>query len=338
MTEREIYWTKVEIASQAGQDKVSFDERVQWVNDNIMVLETISDEESYQTAVYNLRNDIVGLISLDAVNQALQLYGVLRGDLQTSMSACVGSADVRYDAYQLLADKLNEHLSTTVFNRDICKKPLMTTLYGKKDVSGVLIENLLLDDKEQEVGRLRLLEEDSEGNSWFAEHVSNTLYELFPLAIDTMQHILDEIQDKSKTQYNWTLPDGFIVKYDVKTIVEFDIMLFGVHIEGNYDTYGANEHNRGLSPNVIHSIDGYIAREVIRKMDGKFITTIHDDFKTLVTFADDLIDAYKVTLCEVLESDMLNDILSQISGRRIELPKTGDLTVEAIIKSEFAIS
>jgi DNA-directed RNA polymerase len=333
MTTRDIYWTRVEIATQFGQDKITFDERNQYVIDNIEEIKATTTNLACKTAIYNLENNIIGLIGLDATNQALQLYGILRADLATSSSACVGSGNIRTDAYQLFANKLNEALSTNEFNRDICKKPLMVTLYGSSKASSSLIENLIAQNCGDTLKIIYAMETDEWSNI-----VSDVLNELFPLAMATMAYIRDEIQVDNAISYHWKLPDGFQVDYVVKTKVNYEVDLFGIHLTGHVDTYGANAHNRGLAPNVIHSVDGYIVRQMVRAMNGKFITTIHDEFKCLVTDADMMIHNYKTILADILDSNLLDSILSQISGRVIHLPKTNNLTKEDIYASEFAIS
>lgn len=333
MDERSIYWTKVEIASQYGEDKLSFNDRVKFVDENLQMIKNTTLSLACKTAINNLETGTVGLVGLDSVNQALQLYGVLRADIATASSACVGSGNIRTDAYKLFADKLNEALSTNEFNRDICKKPLMVTLYGSSKASSSLIENLIAQNCSDTLNIIYAMETDE-----WSSIVSNVLNELFPLAMATMAYIRDEIQVDNAVSYHWKLPDGFQVDYVVKTKVNYEVDLFGIHLTGHVDTYGANAHNRGLAPNVIHSVDGYIVRQMVRAMNGKFITTIHDEFKCLVTDADMIIDNYKTILADILDSNLLDSILSQISGRVIHLPKTNDLTKEDIYASEFAIS
>ena len=43
-TERGLYWIKVHVANLFDQDKLSFDERVKWVDDNMAMLQRINDD------------------------------------------------------------------------------------------------------------------------------------------------------------------------------------------------------------------------------------------------------------------------------------------------------
>ena len=119
--------------------------------------------------------------------------------------------------------------------------------------------------------------------------------------------------------------------------------------KGNFYTdYKGSEFNRGMSPNVIHSVDGYVAREMIRRMTQHcakfnrnypaFITSIHDAFGTHPNNAEEMTYHYTNIMCELNESNLLQDIMSQISGKNMLSIKKNTLTNDMIKASIYKLS
>lgn len=109
-----------------------------------------------------------------------------------------------------------------------------------------------------------------------------------------------------------------------------------------------SEYNRGMSPNVIHSVDGYVAREMVRRMTQPcakynrnypaFITSIHDTFGTHPNNAEEMTWHYTNIMCELNDSDLLRNIMSQISGGVMLSIKKNTLTNDMIRSSIYKLS
>jgi DNA-directed RNA polymerase len=357
---RGVYWTSVDIANHFGLDKSSFADRVQWVKDNLDNLESFSSEADSQyefnKAVKALRIYQQGklpahMVYLDASNQALQLYAVLTGDKKTASTCNLANGSIMADAYKLLAKAMNKYMELNCFTRSICKKALMTTMYGKADAYTEMLSTMYPRsstpsiDFEEEYKRDVVI--DKESTAVYPEHMSmqdafnEAMKEIAPKAIVAMDAI-QALNDEKIGTYYWELPDGFRVKYDVKVEVEinfYDVTKKGIQVEvtGMKEVYRPDKGNRGMAPNVIHSVDGYIARQLIKRMNaqGKFITTIHDAFACLPEDCDLMRSIYSDLLIELLESDLLNNILTQIANTNIGIMKTGDLLAQDIRNSEY---
>ena len=87
LNNRSQIWLSIDIANQMGYDKKQFQDRVKWVNENLDILESFQDKAEspweFANSCSALRNEIKGIPSdnmvyLDASNQALKLYAVLR--------------------------------------------------------------------------------------------------------------------------------------------------------------------------------------------------------------------------------------------------------------------
>ena len=362
-TNRETYWIAVDIANTFGNDKMSFSNRIKWVQDNIDKLESmVFEAESpweYRNAVKALRDKLAGqpvnhMVYLDASNQALQLYAILTADKITGATCNVANGDFMADAYQMLADAMNSQQTRIVLTRKNCKYALMTTMYGKADGTLEIIDDLVKGTKTmlekmqivcQRYGfEMEVSEHGTPSIPELSQIFKNALYTIAPKAIRTMEALTEINATMVLSTYYWKLPDGFNVKYDVKNT--FDIQIEPIITKKGFEItlpemeiikYEASESSRGMSPNIIHSIDGYIVRQMVRRMDGRFITTIHDAFACHPKDCDFMVQNYKDILCEILESNLLNDIVKQVSGADFSVTKTNTLTCEDIQNSHYLL-
>ena len=99
-----------------------------------------------------------------------------------------------------------------------------------------------------------------------------------------------------------------------------------------------SDNFRSLCPNVIHSIDGYIAREMIRRCDFQ-LSHIHDCFVFNPNYLQKVIATYKEIMAEIAKSNLFNDILRQITGNpNISATKAStDLDLD-ILDSSYMLS
>ncbi len=348
LTQRGLYWLKINMANTYGYEKYTFEEKINWFDDKsyedfVTLIDTAENKHQYILVVedyYNyLRDEAVqNIMYLDCSNQALQIYGLLTGDLETTRIACLGSGNVRNDAYNLLAIRLDELLKTLIFNRKNCKKSMMTTLYGKRKAYYKILEEM----KIQESKLIELIEGyelDDLGNAF-----ESAMNELVPAVMQTMA-LLQDLNNEDIDTYYWTMKDGFKVKYDVKQEIEIDYSKkskggTNINFSAKTEMYGGHQLNAGMAPNVIHSVDGYILRRLREMLKGIFFTGVHDAYAVHYNDIDRLVKAYKIVLCDILrDKDFLPNIMSQISGGNYVAPEyVGTLTEEHIMNSEYALA
>ncbi|MCH9712790.1 MAG: hypothetical protein K0U20_09220 [Proteobacteria bacterium] len=277
-------------------------------------------------------------VNEDAVNQALQLYGVLTGDLATASLASLG-VNERTDAYQMLADALNRSLNTEVFTRKNCKKSLMVTLYGSQNGATEILNAMKMHDSMELANKLGLQGVDDE---WLDKEFNLAMATIAPKAMEAME-CMQELNDENIGIYNWVMPDGFRVKYDVKSNQSVELKAksrggINFSYSGSHKVYAPSKFNRGMSPNIIHSVDGYVARQMVRRMGDKFISTIHDQFNCRACDAHIMQQNYNDIMVELLNSDLLNDIIKQINPNARTINKSNTLTEELIQSSSYSIS
>lgn len=352
LTERGLFWLKIDLANTFGNDKMLHEEQIEWFDDNIKhILDNqfkrniyIAKAESpfeFEQVVENyemyLRNEPVnGLMHVDCSNQALQIYAVLTGDLKTAKVCNLAGENVRADGYQMLADSLNTHFSESFITRKDTKKPMMTTLYGKQKAWESMHQTL-----QDNLEKTDVKSEDFQES--MNEIFKESMHDIAPNAMDAMDKI-QALNNENIGVYHWTMPDGFKVQYDVKseTLVNVERITksgINIHIEDIITEYKPNKYNAGMAPNVIHSFDGYIARQIIRLSDY-FITIIHDDFACHYNFTDNLISNYKNVMINLLENDYLNHVLYEISNGRnfILVKKNNSLTSSHILNSKYGLT
>lgn len=174
-------------------------------------------------------------ISLDAASSGLQLLSLLVS-CPTSWKLCGGDENI-LDSYMHIYMSLQ---MDTILDRKDVKQCIMTALYGST----------------------------AQPKALFGENVDmfyDAMEHLAPGAWDLnlgIQELWDEIDG---TTYDWYLPDNFYccIETHDKELVNFQFL------DEDYQVVQkVNERPRfhkGLGPNLIHSIDGMIVREMYRR-------------------------------------------------------------------------
>ena len=346
LTDRGLFWLKVDIANTYGMDKALHEEQVEWFNQNKSTLEALSDEADspyeFMNAVKVYRQHQKGLpvkhmMYVDCSNQALQIYAVLTGCKDTAELCNLSSYGKRNDGYTMLADQMNIEMNTNVFNRKNCKKAFMTTLYGKRGAESVILNDMTIQEHKQVL-------EEGITEELMGEAFDHAMKTLAPKAMETMA-LIQALNNENIGVYNWTMPDGFRVKYDVKRNVSFEgqrVSAKGLTFSFSADTkvYGGTKFNAGMAPNVIHSIDGYLVRRVVTRFGAIYITTIHDAFGTHPNEVDRVRQYYKEEMIAILNSELLEHIMLQIAnGRQFKhLTKVNTLTKEDILGALYDVA
>lgn len=353
LTESGLRYLKIDIANAFGLDKQSYEDRIAFVDKNSVdsLMSMIDEADSpyeYRNAVEQLDRHNKGLYVehityLDCTNQALQLYAVLTSCKDTAYLCNISSGDILTDAYGVLAIAMNDITGLDIFDRNNCKKALMTTLYGKIDGEVEIIKYMI----ENGIEYQSLITDEELASSF-----KKAMREIAPHAMRAMD-VLQSLNKADQDVYFWTMPDRFKVKYDVKSTQKLEISCktkSGVkfHFDREVQVYKGSEYNRGMSPNVIHSVDGYVARGMVRRMTQPciefnryyhaFITSIHDAFGTHPNNAEEMTWHYTNIMCKLNDSNLLQDIMSQISGKHMLSIKKNTLTNDMIRASIYKLS
>ena len=161
---------------------------------------------------------------------------------------------------------------------------------------------------------------------------------LLPGAEDVMETI-NSCWNSDAAPHTWMMPDGHTVYVPVvegQNVTYADPELGDIPLRYYYQT--PSDNYRSLCPNLIHSIDGYVAREMIRRCDFQ-LSHIHDCFVFSPDHLQEVADTYRDIMAEVARSDIFQDILRQLTGdTHITVTKySNDLDI-AILNSSYMLS
>jgi len=317
---------KIDIANCYGMDKEGFPERLLWAelhNDELETLSPYADEGLlYRKAVHALRDAEAGKpighnVFMDATASGLQIMAALSGCKKTARAVNLVNTGKREDVYVWVAGLMNARLSVSQHvDRPDVKKPLMTHYYNKS------VQDTLSTPQQ--------------------EAFYSVLQNSFPGA-EGVKEIANHFWNPDALEHTFTLPDGHVARIlvtEMQTarieVDELEHTKFAYRFEANRpSTTGTS-----LVPNIIHAIDGYIVREMIRraKVAGFELAHIFDAFTCHPNYMSQAMQFYREILAEIADSNLLENILSEIAGYSVKVGKLShDLGAE-ILKSEYALS
>jgi hypothetical protein len=220
----------------------------------------------YDESIYNKASDPIGLragieayrdmlegkpsgymISLDATSSGLQLLSILIS-CPISWNLCGGDHTQRVDTYRVLYKAMN--LGDYLTNEEV-KKAIMTALYGSEE-----IPDRTFGDK--------------------VDIFYETLEKMLPGAWELNIALQDLWAKIKKSSYSWTMPDNFHCHIDTTTPVYTNFNFLGEEFSIKKHENKRPKFHKGLGPNLIHSVDSFIVREMARRCmyDKEVITRV----------------------------------------------------------------
>ena len=308
----------IAIANHAGKDKLTWQDRYDWAImqdlDKVVWDEPILGRKAVRALKDTQKGKPTGYVmSLDATSSGIQIMAVLSGCKETARLVNCIDPNTRYDLYTEIAEMMNQKLPKPV-SRKIIKQVAMTHFYNSKATP-----KALLSPKELEV---------------FYEVITG----LLPGAEDVMNTI-NECWNYDADYHSWIMPDGHTV--------------YTAIIEGTNGIYTDNElgdlplrwyhktksdNYRSLCPNVIHSIDGYVAREMVRRCDFQ-LSHVHDCFVFNPNHLQEVSKTYREIMADIAKSNLFSNILGQITGGRSVFHFGGtNQLAQDILNSEYMLS
>ncbi len=316
---------KIAVANHAGHDKLTWKGRIKWFNQQLDWDMDQFDEPILGSkalgAYYDAKNGRKTgyVMSIDATASGLQIMSALSGCKDTARVCNMINTGNREDVYQMIADKMNVLLNGKYgVTRGDVKKPCMTTFY-----------NSMANPKQ-------VFNEEQ------LEAFYSTLDGLMPGAMYVMEDI-NACWQYDNNVHQWTLPDGHVAKVNVTEMVDTRIEIDELDhrtFTYRYNKQQPSENFRSLVANIIHSVDGYVAREMVRRnhYEGTELVHIHDCFVFTPDAMQDVAQHYREIMAEIADSDLLQDILSEITGKQLTINKLSkDLSTD-ILNSEYMLS
>jgi hypothetical protein len=407
-----MQYLAIDIASNYGLDKKTWDERLAWFEQHRdclhEMLATAETPALYYAGVKAYEAALAGQpsgypVSLDATSSGLQILAAVTGDRKAAelcnvvnsmeeyldtvtnvVMERIARADAYTGVYGAMVEKIGEEGK---IKREDTKQAIMTSLYGSKAVpKEVFGEGILL------------------------QIFYDTMAELAPAAWELNQVFLD-IWNPEALVNSWVLPDNFHVHVKVMSQVKETVHFLNEPFDTFRKVNAPVDEGRSLGANTIHSLDGMIVREMNRRCNyskqrindlkmmfagKKHITTtesdnemvsilwglyeqsgylsarildhlgndnfgvvnsldiarlieslpekpfqimtIHDCFRCLPNYANDLREQYNLQLTLIARSNILDFLLSQLVGRSVECGKVDDTLWQDIQHAEYALS
>ena len=316
---------KIAVANHAGHDKMTWQGRIDWFNQQLDFDVDQFDEpilgakalRAYSDAKNGYKTGYV--MSIDATASGLQIMAALSGCKDTARVCNMLNTGNREDVYQMIADKMNSRLNGKygVSRKDV-KKPCMTHFYNSVATPEKMFNEIQL------------------------EAFYSTLDGLMPGAMAVMETV-NEFWQYGSDVHQWSLPDGHVARIPVTEMADTRIEVDELNhrtFTYRYEKQQPSKNFRSLVANIVHSVDGYVAREMVRKCHGMGIELvhIHDCFVFSPDYLQAISQAYREVLADIADSNLLSDILSEICGQYIPVSKIStDLSID-ILNSEYMLS
>jgi hypothetical protein len=246
-------YLKIDMANNYGLDKLNWDERLQWFNQNEnqldQLVQSAKEPALFYAGLKAYRDVEAGLptgymISLDATSSGLQLLAALTGDRSAAQLCNVVDVGARQDAYQ----RIYQHMQlvsqdTSKIAPEDVKQAIMTAFYSSVAVPRkVFGEGALLDI------------------------FYDTMKLMAPGAWELNEAFLS-FWDPTAFKHSWILPDNFHVHINVMNQMKETVKFCGQPFDVYYYVNTPLPEGRSLGANTIHSIDGMIVRELSRRCD-----------------------------------------------------------------------
>ena len=360
MTPEAEEWLAFSVATTAGLDKDTMEDRQKWVKENLWLIEAVATDpignlstwesmdepwqflsachEYYHTCIL-CDKDYTNLpVAVDATASGLQVLAGLARDASTAALVNVLPSNKPQDAYKVIAEKAQPNIPDSVkpyCDRKLTKRTVMTIPYNAKPFSNRGYIRDALKDKGVEISKEDLTET--------VKAVRDAMNDIFPGPMRVMKWIEQEVSnaiDRGLDRLTWVTPSGFVVtqklmKKDVKRI---ELQLLGsckvTVAEGDTDQVDKNHHKNATAPNLIHSLDASLLHLSAIRFDAP-LALIHDSVLCRATDMSVLSEIVRQTYMHLFaEHDYLTDWAQQI-GAESEPPIIDSLQPESVIESTY---
>jgi len=322
-----IEYIAIDVANHFGKDKLTWDNRLLWFYENYDSLyERVDEADSPMLAIKGLKayqDALKGkptgfIMGLDATASGLQILACMSDCAITAEAVNLVDPTERKDVYTEVTETMNLLLPKDHYvTRAMAKKPLMTHFYSKKRQTEAF-------NPQQEAAFYKAIDG------------------LFPGAESAMELIQNAWNVKALF-HEWTAPDGHVahVKVVEPAKTRFTIDELNVQVTFAYTANKSSVRNTSLCPNVVHTVDGWIAREMVRraKQQGFQLACIHDSFWASPNYMNQVRQNYVDILSDFALINYVQSVYRQISGNeQMFIERDGGNVSELIRQSEYALS
>ena len=245
-----LQYLKIDVASAFGLDRADWSERLSWFDTNENQLDTLVQQSKepalFFAAVEAYKKTMQGhptghMVSLDATASGIQILSCLAGDISAARHCNVINTGHRQDAYTNVYQFMQDVTPFDAIDRKDAKFALMTVFYGSDAVpKQVFGEGALLD-------------------------LFETIAEREMPGVWALNKAMLRMWNPEALSYEWIMPDNFHVKTKVMGSALTRVKFAGQTVDAYTRVNAAQPEGRSIGANLVHSIDGYFVREMVRR-------------------------------------------------------------------------
>ena len=369
------FWFKVHGANKFGIDKVSFDDRIAWVEqqhdsildcarnplDNrfwadadcpVQFLAWCLEYEEWDR--YGAAFESHLPVSMDGTCNGLQNFSALLRDEVGGTATNLVAGDTPRDIYGLVAVRTTELLQAMPaspmrdawlahgINRKVTKRTTMTLPYGctRYAAAEFIVQDYL---EAVQPGQISKADYGEAGN--FLSHVVwAAIGDVVVKAREAMDWLRGWAQDCVKTgkRVEWYTPSGLLVRseYQAEQKVRIKSVVFNSRMlltKGIEDKLDGRRCMNAVAPNFIHSMDGAHLTAICNASQaaGIQLAAIHDDFGTHAADTEELAHIIRRTFIEQYRDQNWLQRLADLTGYSVPPPDFGNLDIRTVADSPY---
>jgi len=353
-------WLRFQVATTAGKDKETMEDRINWTSHNHSLITRVATDpignlsdwekidepwqflaachEYYHTCILCDRNYTNLPVAVDATCSGLQILAGLARDASTAKLVNVLPSEKPQDAYKVIAEQAKPNVPESIrphMDRKTTKRTVMTVPYNAKPFSNRGYIREALKEKGVEV--------EKDDLTATVNAVREAMDVIVPGPMKVMKWIEKEVGnaiDRGEQEIQWCTPSGFIVTQRLmKPIVEtIELQLLGrckvkVATEEG-DKVDKSHHKNATAPNLIHSLDASLLHLSAIRFNAP-LALIHDSVLCRATDMHILSAIVREVYMHLFaEQDYLTSWAAQI-GAESEPPIIDTLNPESVIESTY---
>ena len=314
-------------------------------------------------------------VAVDGTCNGLQILSLLGHDEVGAMKTNCTSSDRRFDVYMEVADKVAHTIETILQNCDsldesdevaaayawhetmldpararrVVKRAIMTTPYGvtQLGIRDQLINDRHCDDLEIPPRFLKDGRTVRQARRQLARHMTDFIVQARSESVGSATQIMRYLRDcagrlaKQGYPLSWVTPDGAEISQGyVKLKIQW-VRTFDDHSRRRQvptDSFDPRKSSGASAPNVVHSLDACMLRQVALRLREEGITDfsfIHDSYGVHACHAVRLGEVLRQVAVELFEGDWLRDAFHEpltrlcASAQLPQPPPQGTLQVES---------
>lgn len=268
-------YLKIDIANNWGLDKATWNQRIEWFDKHEAQLPELVSRAAEPALFFagmqawhaQKRGEPTGYpISLDATSSGLQILAALTGDRKAAQLCNVvnvfkDNEPARCDGYTVIYGAMLEVIGEkSKITREDTKAAIMTALYGSEAVPKEVF-----------------------GEGALLQVFKDTMQAMAPAAWELNETFI-LMWDPEALINSWVLPDNFHVHVKVMDRVSDTVHFLNKGYETFRTVNQAKEEGRSLGANTVHSIDGMIVREMVRRCNYDAIKV--GELRMYITYLD----------------------------------------------------